>query len=193
MKIVSLFGSPRQNGNSEAIARRIMNTAVQKGAETRAFYLHLLNYKGCYACMGCKRSSEKCVIKDDLAYVLEAVSEADVVILATPVYFGDMTGQMKCYFDRTYSFMTPDYLTNPTPTRLAPGKKCIFVQTQGSSSEDQFGDIFPKYDRFLKWQGFETILIRGVGLYTPQDAENNKELMQQAEEIAEKLMEGEAE
>ena len=190
MKIVSLFGSPRQGGNSEAIARRIMDVAAAKGAKTKGFYLHLLNYKGCYACMGCKRGSETCVIKDDLIPVLDAVADADVTILATPTYFGEMTGQMKCYFDRTYSFMTPDYLTNPTPTRLAPGKKCIFVQTQGNPSEDQFGDVFPNYERFLKWQGFETILIRGVGLFTPQDAQNNTELMRQAEDIAEKLMEG---
>jgi len=188
MTIVSLFGSPRQGGNSETIARRIMNVATEKGAETQSFYLHLLNFKGCYACMGCKRGSEKCVIKDDLAKVLDAVIESDVTILATPVYFGEMTGQMKCYFDRTYSFMTPDYLTNPSPTRLAPGKKCVFVQTQGNPTKEMFADIYPQYERFLKWQGFETLLIRGVGLFAPEDAGNNVELMQQAEDIAERLM-----
>ena len=131
MKIVSLFSSPRQGGNSEAIARRIMDVAAAKGAQTKGFYLHLLNYKGCYACMGCKQGSEKCVIKDDLMPVLDAVADADVTILATPTYFGEMTGQMKCYFDRTLFLHDPGLPHQPHPHQTRAGQKADICSNPG--------------------------------------------------------------
>lgn len=186
-KVVALLGSPRRHGNSEAIADKIMNTAKSLGAETQEFALNELTFKGCQACMACKTGSEKCVVKDDLAQVLDAVIEADVLIMASPIYFGELTGQLKCALDRMYSFLTPDYMTNPNPSRLAPGKKCVYVLTQGNPNETEF-DIFPKYDRFFKWFGYEMHSIRGLGLRQKTDAASRAELMKQAEELGKKLV-----
>ena len=72
-----------------------------------------MNFKGCQGCGACKAEKEKCVVQDDLTQVLEAVRETDVLVLASPVYFADVTAQMKAFVDRTYSFLKPDFETNP--------------------------------------------------------------------------------
>jgi len=164
MKIVCLLGSPRSNGNSATIANRFMETAAALGAETRTFELNRLNYRGCQACYACKTKLDKCILEDDLTGVLAAVREADTVVLATPVYYGDITGQLKCFIDRTFSYLVPDYVTNPQPSRLS-AKKLVFVLVQGRPDEEMFNEIFPRYAAFMKWLGFaDSRLIRACGI-----------------------------
>ena len=164
MKIVSLLGSPRSTSNSSAIANRFLKTAAELGAETRSFELNRLSYRGCQGCYACKTTLDTCVLKDDLAEVLAAVSQADLLLLATPVYYGDITSQLKGFMDRTFSYLVPDYRTNPQPSRLTP-KKLVFVLTQGNPDEALFADIFTRYSMLLKWEGFgDAHLIRACGV-----------------------------
>ena len=97
MKIVGILGSPRKKSNSSELANRVLDAAREKGAETEAFVLNDLDYKGCQACMGCKGKKDYCIIKDDLTPVLEAMREADAVVLASPVYYGDVSGQFRLW------------------------------------------------------------------------------------------------
>ena len=189
MKIVCVLGSPRTKGNSAALAQRFCDTAEKLGATTQTFVLNKLNYKGCQGCMGCKTKSDKCVVKDDLAEVLDGVREADVILLTTPVYMGDMTGQLKSFFDRTYSFLVPNFFNNPNPSRLAPGKKLVFIQTQGQPNEKLFADLFPRKELFFKWYGFkESYLIRACGVRNAEDVLAKEEVLKQVEEVAKKVM-----
>ncbi|MGB9619423.1 MAG: flavodoxin family protein, partial [Armatimonadota bacterium] len=151
------------------------------------FKLHDLNYKGCYSCMACKSGSETCVIQDDLKPVLEAVAEADVVILASPIYFGQVSGQLKCFIDRTFSYLKPDFHNRQDASRLAPGKKMVFVLTQGDADASSY-NVGPEYAGFYKFMGFETHNIRGLGLGAPTDAAATADLMQQAEDLARQIM-----
>jgi multimeric flavodoxin WrbA len=186
-KVVAVLGSPRANANSETIARKFLDTAEKLGATTQAFRLSEINYKGCIACMGCKTRSEECVVDDDLRKVLRAVREADVLVVTSPIYFGQIAGQLKCFIDRTYSFLKPDYMTNPNATRLAPGKRLLFITTQGNPDPSAF-DVIPAYAKLLKRFGFETHSLRGVGLSAKDAAAGKPELMKQAEEMAKQLV-----
>jgi len=191
MKIVGVMGSPRTNGNSDTIARQILLEAEKLGADTETFVLNNLSYKGCQACMGCKIGSDKCVIRDDLAAVLAAVASADVLIMASPIYFGQVTGQLKTFIDRTYSFLTPDYLKDPMhASRLAPGKKCVFILTQGNPDETMFADVAGNFERFLTWYGYDVSVIRGLGMRDKEDAANDKNLLAKASETARQLVAG---
>ncbi|HEY5514134.1 MAG TPA: flavodoxin family protein [Geomonas sp.] len=164
MKIVSLLGSPRSKSNSSTIANQFLKTAAELGAETRSFELNRLTYRGCQGCYACKTALDCCVLKDDLTEVLAAVAEADLVVMASPVYYGEITSQLKGFMDRTFSYLVPDYTTNPQPSRLGP-KKLVFVLSQGHPDEALFADIFPRYEGFLKWQGFsDAKLIRACGI-----------------------------
>ncbi len=149
MKVISLLGSPRHDGNSTTIAKRFIETANRLGAETETVELTRLVYRGCQACGSCKTTRERCALKDDLTGVLEAVEASDLVVLATPVHCGDLPGQVKCFVDRTYSFMVPDYVSNPKCSRLSPGKRCALIITQGAPEEEMFGDIPKRYSGFL--------------------------------------------
>lgn len=188
MKIVSLLGSPRNASNSSAIANRFLKVAEELGAETQSFTLNSLSYRGCQGCYVCKTSLDHCVLNDDLAEALTAVTEADLVVLASPVYYGDISSQLKGFMDRTYSYLVPDYRTNPSPSRLGP-KRLVFVLTQGHPDEQVFADIFPRYEGFLKWEGFtETTLIRACGVGPGSLDEVPEAVLRQAEEAARRLV-----
>lgn len=164
MKITALLGSPRVSGNSASIAMRFIEKARKLGAETTVFELNRLSYRGCQGCYACKKALDHCVLKDDLTEVLNIVKESDVVLLASPVYYGDISAQLKGFIDRTYSYLKPDYITSQEPSRLAP-KKLVLALTQGHPDADFFADIYPRYSGFLKWMGFaETTLIRACGI-----------------------------
>lgn len=188
MKILSLLGSPRSGKNSASIANRFTETAASLGAEIRTFELNLLSYQGCQGCYACKKGLDHCVLEDDLTVVLAAVHDADLVLLASPVYFGDVTAQLKGFIDRSYSFLKPEYMTSREPSRLSP-KKLVFVLSQGHPDESLFADIFTRYEGFLQWLGFtETRLIRACG-YGPLtvDATPDK-ILKQAEEAAREMV-----
>lgn len=188
MKIVAILGSPRSKGNSTSIARRFTDAAVRRGAVVETFELNRLSYRGCQGCYACKKTLDRCVLDDDLAPVLAAVKEADLVLLASPVYYGDVTAQLKGFIDRSYSYLKPDYITNPQPSRLEP-KKLIFVLTQGHPDQALFADIFPRYDTFLRWMGFvETRLIRACGVGPGTVDSVPEQVLLQAEEVAREMV-----
>lgn len=188
MKIVALLGSPRPNKNSATIANRFSSTAAECGAETRTFELNKLTYRGCQGCYACKTGHEVCVVQDDLTQVLAAVQEADLVLLASPVYYGEVTAQLKGFIDRTFSYLKPDYLTNAQPSRLSP-KKLVFVLTQGHPDEALFADIYPRYAGFLQWMGFaESRLIRACGVGPGMTDAVPESVLLKADETARELV-----
>ena len=188
MKIVSIMASPRSKGNSEAIADKFLETAKSLGAEIQVFHLRKRKYQGCIACMGCKTKHEQCVLVDDLTEILDAVRTTDILIMATPVYYGDIPSQLKAFVDRTFCYLLPDFHTNPNPSRLPGEKKLLMILTQGHPSKDQFKDIFPRYESFFQWYGFkDNHVIRGTGLGEKGEALKRKDILKEAEELAKKL------
>jgi multimeric flavodoxin WrbA len=191
MKIACVLGSPREKGNSAAIAQRFLDTAEALGAESETFILNKLSYRGCQACYACKTKLDRCILKDGLTPVLEAVKNADVLVIATPTYYGDVSGQFKCFMDRTYSYLKPDYITNSQPSRLAPGKKLVFIMTQGHPDEAMFNHVFPLYDRFFRWYGLaETRLIRACGVGGGGVVDVPERFLEEAEEAARAIAAG---
>lgn len=190
MKVVCVLGSPRPRGNSSFLARRICERVRSYGAKVKVFSLNKLSYRGCQGCMACKGELERCSLDDDLRQVLEAVRLSDCLITASPVYYGDVSSQLKAFIDRTFSFLKPDFPTNPMPSRLAPGKKMVFILTQGQPDEKQFSDIFPRYESFFRLYGFSTTLIRVCGVFQPGEVESHPEALRLADETAERIING---
>lgn len=189
MKIVCLLGSPRSNGNSAIVAKRFCNTAEKLGATVQTFTLNKLNYRGCQACMACKTKLDKCALQDDLTEVLDSVREADVLVIATPTYYGDVSSQLKGFIDRTYSYLVPDFHTKSNPSRLSPGKKLVFIQAQGQADATKYADVFPRNGAFFKWYGFaDKYLIRACGVRNLGEVEGREEVMKLAEETAKRIM-----
>ncbi|MBE0500542.1 MAG: flavodoxin family protein [Desulfuromonadales bacterium] len=188
MKVVAVLGSPRQNSNSSALANRILAKAREQGAQTASYELNSLDYKGCQACYACKLGSECCVLTDDLAVVLDAVAQADVLLIASPVYCTDVTAQLKGFIDRLFSFLVPDYISRRKKSRFLQNKKLIFILTQGHRDPEQFADILPRYLSIMKWFGFSPAWsLRGVGVYAEGEVLQRSELLQGADRIAAEL------
>ncbi len=85
--------------------------AESVGAETTLVNLYDLTYKGCVSCFGCKRKGAipcHCYLKDDLSPVLETVLQSDVLLLGSPIYFGNITGEMRSFLERLF-FITMSY------------------------------------------------------------------------------------
>jgi multimeric flavodoxin WrbA len=185
MQIVAVLGSPRLQGNSSTIANRFLEAAGRKGAACQVFTLNKMKFKGCQGCGSCKGKTEYCVVEDDFSPVYEAIRTANVLLVASPVYFGDISGQMKCFFDRTYAFLNPDF-----SSRLQPGKKAVVILTQGHPDPALFGDVFPRYEQWLKIYGFSEIeLIRGVGLQEAGAVSSRPDVLAQAEAAVGRLVE----
>ncbi len=100
MKAIAIVGSPRKNGNTEILAKHTLKAIEEEGVDTELIRLAGLDIKPCTACMVCKKE-ERCPIKDDLFPIYTKMKEADAIILASPVYCGSATPQIKALMDRT--------------------------------------------------------------------------------------------
>ena len=188
MKVVYILGSPRVNGNCATVAGKFLETAKLKGADIRTHILNELKFKGCQACMACKTTHEECVVQDGLTKVLSDVRDTDVLVLATPIYFGGVTAQTKAFIDRTFSFLHPNFYKREEHSRIVPGKKLVFITSQGQKEKTKFADIFPKYSQFMKWYGFDdTYVIRACGVDGVQDVASRPDILRMAEMISQKI------
>jgi multimeric flavodoxin WrbA len=188
MKVLYVLGSPRKQGNSATIAQRFLKVAEDRGAIIDRYILNEMNFRPCQACYACKTELEYCALEDDLTPVLKAFGECDLAVVATPVYFGDISAQTKAFIDRIFSFVKPNFQDRPDPVRLAPGKKMLWIITQ-ESSEEYHGDIFQRYEAlFSQYAGFKTWLIRGTDVEKPGEVKDRHEIMAQAEEMAKRLI-----
>ncbi|WP_033165274.1 flavodoxin family protein [Clostridium sp. KNHs205] len=112
MKVVAINGSPRKTKNTATLLEKALEGAALAGADTTLIHLYDLNYKGCMSCLACKRKASKwvghCAMRDDLTEVLEQIMQSDVLLLGSPIYLGDVTGEMRSFLERLI-FMNLSY------------------------------------------------------------------------------------
>lgn len=102
-KIMIIDGGPRKNMNTAAMLSKVAEGAAQAGADVKIVRLYDMGYKGCISCLACKikgKASNVCKFKDALTPVLEEIAQADGLVLGSPIYFGDVTGQMRTFLER---------------------------------------------------------------------------------------------
>ncbi|KAH3761392.1 flavodoxin family protein [Pelomyxa schiedti] len=163
VKVVAVLGSPRPQSNSTKLARKALEVCKANGAETEEFILSHMPMKGCLHCGGCKTNGGRCVITDEFQRVINAVVAADAVIFTTPVYWGDCSSWFKLFWDRNYCFMRPDFTST-----LPPGKKLMFIVTQGAPDPNMFKAMVDRFSHSFKWIGFDVVSTHLFGgLNTP--------------------------
>ncbi len=156
-KIVVLNGSPHQQGNTMKLVNHVIRDFENSDVKVKEYQLNRMNIKGCQGCYACKKDGT-CVLQDDMKAVLGDIKNADGVILATPVYMGQMTAQLKIAVDRFYSFSKMDF-----SSFLESNKKVLLVITQGSPVLSAFGQYFDSVMKVLSVIGFgdSNLLIEG--------------------------------
>jgi len=104
-KVLILSGSPRKRGNSDILCDQFLKGAKEGGNEVEKIFLGDKKINYCIACAAC-RDTGKCIHKDDMAAILEKMIDADVIVMASPVYFYTLNAQMKTLIDRTVARYT---------------------------------------------------------------------------------------
>lgn len=99
MRILGIYGSPRKGGNTDIILDKVLEGARSAGAEVKAVYARDLKISGCRECGGCDKTG-KCIIQDEMQDIYPLLQESDIIFLASPIFFYDMTAQVKLLIDR---------------------------------------------------------------------------------------------
>ena len=105
-KVLIISGSPRKGGNSDLLCDEFMRGAVEAGNEAVKIRVAEKKIGFCSACYYCRKSGGVCAKKDDMADILQQMIDADVIVLASPVYFYSIDAQMKALIDRTLARWT---------------------------------------------------------------------------------------
>jgi multimeric flavodoxin WrbA len=101
--VIIVKGSPRLEGNSAILADEVAAGAKSVGAHVESYDLHEMDIQPCDACNGCRASAE-CVLDDDMQLLYAKIREADAMVIASPVYWFNVTAQTKAFIDRFYAF-----------------------------------------------------------------------------------------
>jgi multimeric flavodoxin WrbA len=149
MKVMAFNGSPRKKWNTAILLEKAIEGAASQGAETSLVHLYDLNFKGCISCFACKtrdgKSYGKCAVQDDLTPIFAEIREADAIILGSPIYYGNVTGEMRSFFER---LLFPNHVYSDPPQTLFPRKiKTAWIYTMNAPEE--FARLM-RYDKFFK-------------------------------------------
>ena len=128
MKILVLNGSPRKNGNVASLLRKESDRLLKKNPGAQIIWEDVsdLNFAFCHGCMAC-RSKSSCVLPQDDAHKIEKeIKECDLLLVGTPVYWGNMNGKLKSLFDRLVGVMMEESKLG-IPLPLHKGKKAVIV------------------------------------------------------------------
>ncbi len=146
MKIVVLNGSPRPRGNTAALVAAFKEGAESKGHQVSVLQIGTMKIGGCKGCEYCHtKGGGACVQKDDMAEVYPALAEAEMLVLASPVYYFGLTGQLQSAVSRFYAVMAP------------AAKKWALLLTSGSPNV--YGAIEAQYKGILAFVRAEDLGI----------------------------------
>ncbi len=112
MKVLGIYGSPRKGGNTDQLLDQALEGARSTGAEIDTVYARRLNMSGCLECGGCDDTGA-CVVQDDMQDVYPRIEEAQVIFLASPIFFYGLTSQAKAVVDRAQALWSKRKLNKP--------------------------------------------------------------------------------
>jgi len=137
MKVIAINGGPRKGWNTAMLLEKALEGAKSHGAQTELIHLYDLNYKGCVSCFACKtkdgKSYGKCAVRDELTSVLNKIEECDAMILGSPIYIGNVTGEMRSFLERlVFPYLT---YTDPPASLFKRQIKTALIYTMGVPEE----------------------------------------------------------
>lgn len=159
MKILILNGSPRPQGNTAAMVAAYAEGAREAGHEVNIIDVCKQKINGCLACEYCHTKGEgKCVQKDDMQEIYPLLEEAEMIVLASPVYYHSFTGQLQCAINRIYALDKPKNL-----------KKAALILSSGSNHV-YCGTFYEYQQSFLNY-----LHLEDMGIFTAYGKENKSE------------------
>lgn len=159
MKIVILNGSPRPDGNTMAMVNAFVEGLKEHNHEVSVVSVCQKNIAGCIACEYCHQKGQgKCIQEDDMQEVYPLLEEAEMIVLASPIYYHSFTGQLQCAINRIYALDKPKNL-----------KKAALILSSGSNHV--YGGAIYEYEHsFLSY-----LKLEDIGIFTAYDKQNKSE------------------
>jgi multimeric flavodoxin WrbA len=175
--VLVISSSPRRGGNSDTLCDEFLKGALQAGNTGEKLFLRDYKVSYCLGCETCMEKGEPCPIKDDAAKIIEKMALADVIVLATPVYFYTMSAQLKTLIDRCCAGYQ----------RLS-GKEVYFIATAAIEQKHELERTIESLRGFTYCleKPVEKGIIYGTGVWHRGDV-NDTELINQAFELGKKV------
>lgn len=163
--VLILSSSPRRRGNSDTLCDEFMRGVVEAGHAVEKIFLGDKTINYCTGCSMCSLHGKPCPQKDDMAEILEKMLSADIIIMATPVYFYTMSAQMKTLIDRCCGLYTK--MTD---------KEFYFIVTAAEDDKSKIERTIDTFQGFLDCLENPTIkgVVYGLGVWHKGDIEGNK-------------------
>lgn len=171
-KIVILAGSPRKDGNTEKLVDAFVKGAETSGHQITRFSVIDTQVHGCLACDYCMRNEGRCIQRDGMQAILDALYQADTVVFASPVYYFGLSAQLKAIIDRFY----------PSAVKPFPIKSAALLLPLGGDPKTDAAASIANYKSildYMQWQDHGTIVAGHVmdkgdidGTPALQEAEN---------------------
>ena len=142
-KVLIISASPRSGSNSHLLAEAFGKGAKEAGNETEIISLKDKDIKFCRGCFACQKT-QRCVIRDDADLIEQKMEKADVLVFATPIYYYEMSGQMKTMLDRGNPLYTTDYAFRDVYLIAAAAEDEEHVWQRAKSGLEGWIECFPK-------------------------------------------------
>ncbi len=163
-KVLILSGSPRKGGNSDLLCDAFMKGAMEAGHEVEKVRVQEKKVACCMACYACVEGGV-CVIKDDMAEIMQKMIDCDVMVLASPVYFYSIDAQLKAVIDRSLCRWTE-----------VQNKEFYYIATCADTEKEAVETTLACFRGYADCVegAVEKGVIYGTGVYQPGDVKNTK-------------------
>jgi multimeric flavodoxin WrbA len=179
MKIVAIVGSPRLKGNTNYLVDQALGEAQKHGAETEKIVLSDCEVKPCLGHDNCA-SLDSCLQKDDAGWILEKFRTAKGVILATPVYYYNVSAQMKAFIDRNYFIYKHEQKYMAAAVGVLIVAEQIGIEDTMHTLRQFIGEFGVGDDKVFIASGY----ANKIG-----DVQHNRSLVEAAREVGRKMVE----
>lgn len=185
LNILGINGSPRIGGNTDILLDRTLDGAQSIGAKTEKVILNNLKFSPCQECEDLKDDG-RCIIEDDMQNLYRKIEKADVLILASPIFFGSLSAQMKMMIDRFQCVWRAKYILKKDIFKKK--KTGAFISVAASRRKDFFNNaksIVKNFFAIVNAVYKEKLFCSGVE--KKGDVFNHKDCLKQAYELGQKL------
>lgn len=158
--VVAFVGSPRANGYSRLLLEELAR-GVESAEGTMKYYdLNDPGFRGCQGCYFC-RKNDYCRVEDTLRPFYDEIDAVAGMVVTSPIYLADVSGQVKCWIDRMFAT-----LDGPTLAPRHPGKRVVSLFSQGDADPERFSPAMDRLHslfRIFGWRLEGSLLCAGVG------------------------------
>lgn len=177
-RVLVITTSLRAKSNSDILAERLIDGAADAGHEVEHISLKGKEIRFCVGCLACQKT-QRCVQKDDAVEIAEKVKEAETLVFVTPVYYYEMSGQMKTLLDRLNPLYSSDYKFRKVYMLSTAAEEDAFVPDKAVSGLQGWVDCFERAELV------DTLFCGGIN--DPNEAQSKTAELEKAYEFGKQL------